>query len=255
MRMFGLMIVAVVSLTAAACNRPTSVAQPREPENEPEKVVVNAKPRVTPEEERFNKYRDEVEKQIASLDSQIEKLESSAISAASDAKGAISRQLADLYGQRDQVYDRIKELRRTASDKLHAVKPKLDEAVGTLQTTLKSAQSSVEKAVEQAKEQAAFSKTRQEFQQYQMQVQKSVEELDQKIDSLYSQANKAAKESKTALFNQVATVYKQRQAVELRLNELREASMNGWQELRTGVDRAVQELGEAVTRASEKFKS
>lgn len=256
MRMCNLLIVAVVSLTSVACNRTPSVAEPREePESPPVKVAADMTPRANPEEARFHKYRDELEKNITALDVQIEKLEASASSAAVESKAAIYQHIAHLYAQRDDVYDRMKELRRTGSEKLHAIKPTLDDAVGKLQSTLKTAQSTVEKALDQAKEQAAFSKTQQEFQQYQLKVQKTVEDLDQKIDSLLNQANKATKEAKTELFNQVATVYKQREAVRLRLNELRDSSMDGWQELRTGVDRAIQELGDAVTRASEKFKS
>lgn len=256
MRTRSLLASAAFCILLAACNRPrpAEVANeevaPRPDAGKQAKVAAQAHA-----EKQFDSYRERMEKEIEGLDQRIQTLESSAKNAAASTKKQIYKELAALCDEREVVHNKVQELRRSGVEKWQAVKPALEKTLGDLQTSLKTAQANIEKAVDQAKDGDAFSKSRQEFEQFQLKMQKVIENLDAKIDGLLAGADKAANDTKAQIYSQLSGIYEQRDAVRQHMNKLHDAGIQGWQELRGGVEQAIQNLGDAVTRAGDKFKS
>lgn len=254
MRFWDTLVFAGLLCAVTGCSREPTGATTSNGDDPPRPPQTAVNKAAQAAEERFGKYRDQLEQSINGIDEKIESLARKAGDAATETKADVYEQLAALYRQQTEVHKQMKELRRQGADKFQEVKQNLEQTLSEMQNSLKTAQAKIDEAVENNKISAAANKSRQEYEQFQAHVEKTVESLDQQIYKLLSRANEAAKETRAEIYEQAATLYQKREDVGKRLSQLRSAGIEGWQEMRAGVDQAVQNFGDAVNRAVDKFK-
>ena len=101
--------------------------------------------------------------------------------------------------------------------------------------------------------------TRQQKEEYQKKMEARLQELDSEIQQLQAKAQSSAtelKEKSKAEFNQSMEDLRNKQQVATeKLNELKSASGQAWEDIKGGVNSAMDELGKAYDRARSHFKS
>jgi predicted nuclease with TOPRIM domain len=75
-----------------------------------------------------------------------------------------------------------------------------------------------------------------------------------KIDALQAKADQAEAEQKIRYHEQIELLRTKQQQLEEKLEQLRSAGADAWEELKGGVELAWHELETAAQRAAEKFK-
>lgn len=100
--------------------------------------------------------------------------------------------------------------------------------------------------------------TQKKKEEYLQQMNARLEEFDKEIQELQNNVtSKAAmlKEESKAKFNQsMETLAEKKQAAIKKLDELKTASGESWEDIKVGVDSAMDELGKAFEQASSHFK-
>lgn len=81
-----------------------------------------------------------------------------------------------------------------------------------------------------------------------------LKEWDRKIEDLEAKAKQAKQDARSDYQNQLQTLKGKRQEAASRINEIREASEDAWQELRSGAEAAFSRMGEAMDNAISMFK-
>ncbi len=79
-------------------------------------------------------------------------------------------------------------------------------------------------------------------------------EWQAKIDVLKARADKATAEQKIKYNDEIESLRNRQRHLYKKLDELRLAGNDGWEDLKTGVEQAYQELKSAVERAGERFQ-
>ena len=99
----------------------------------------------------------------------------------------------------------------------------------------------------------------QQKEEYQKQMEAKLQDFDREIQSLQDKVKSGAsalKEDSIAKFNQsMEELSKKKQAVAEKLNELKSESGKAWEDTKSGVDNAMDELGKAYDRARSHFGS
>ncbi len=101
--------------------------------------------------------------------------------------------------------------------------------------------SQVEKKVAEAAGSAA-DYARQEKDEYVARAQKAVDQAETRIDELKARARTARTSAKKKLGRQIEAMETKRRLAERKLDELKAAGGEAWRDLRTGVDKALDDL-------------
>jgi len=88
---------------------------------------------------------------------------------------------------------------------------------------------------------------------YQQKIEARIAEWNAEMDKLRAQAKGLAAEGRIEAESRLQDLTIKKEAAEAKLAELRNAGGDAWQELKSGIDRAVRELDESVKRAASKF--
>jgi len=88
---------------------------------------------------------------------------------------------------------------------------------------------------------------------YQQKIEARIAEWNAEMDKLRAQAKGLAAEGRIEAESRLQDLTIKKEAAEAKLAELRNAGGDAWQELKSGIDRAVRELDESVKRAVSKF--
>jgi len=88
---------------------------------------------------------------------------------------------------------------------------------------------------------------------YQQKIEARIAEWNAEMDKLRAQAKRLEAEGRIEAESRLQDLTIKKEAAEVKLAELRNAGGDAWQELKSGIDRAVRELDESVKRAASKF--
>lgn len=89
---------------------------------------------------------------------------------------------------------------------------------------------------------------------YQQQLQAKLDEWNAEIEKLRAKAQGAAADSQIEYNQQVEQLERKRDEAKQKLSELQQASEGAWEHLKTGAEKAWNDLGEAVSSAKSKFQ-
>jgi uncharacterized coiled-coil DUF342 family protein len=89
---------------------------------------------------------------------------------------------------------------------------------------------------------------------YQQQLEAKLEEWQAEIDKLRAKAKGAAADSQVEYNQQIDALQSKQDEATQKLAELQEAGEGAWEQLKTGAEKAWNDLGEAVNAAKSKFR-
>jgi len=89
---------------------------------------------------------------------------------------------------------------------------------------------------------------------YQQQLQAKLDEWQAEIDKLRAKAQGAAADSQVEYNKQIEALQSKQDDAKQKLSELQQASEGGWEELKAGIEKSWNDLGEAVNAARSKFR-
>jgi TolA-binding protein len=94
----------------------------------------------------------------------------------------------------------------------------------------------------------------QQKQEYSKQAQATLDDLSKKIDQLKEQAKIAKGEALTKIQTSLADLKAKEEQAKQRLQDVRSSTGAAWEQVKTGVDKAIAELQKAYNDASSHFK-
>jgi len=89
---------------------------------------------------------------------------------------------------------------------------------------------------------------------YQQKIEAQLNEWKADIDKLKSRADQANASAQVGLYEQIDELKAKREAVAKKFEELRNASDEAWEDVKSGLDLAKESLSEAMSSASDRFK-
>jgi TolA-binding protein len=95
---------------------------------------------------------------------------------------------------------------------------------------------------------------KQDRQQYQDQVEAKLRELDREIDELKAKAEKHGKEAQKQYDQQRPELERKRKAAQQEFEKLKNSSREAWQDMKAGIDAAMDNLESAYDKAASHFK-
>jgi len=88
---------------------------------------------------------------------------------------------------------------------------------------------------------------------YQEKAEAQLREWGAKIDELKAKADKAKAEAKIEYYEQIEELRSKQEAIQLKLQKLRESGGQAWEELKPGLEHAWNDLKISVEKAVSKF--
>ena len=123
------------------------------------------------------------------------------------------------------------------------------------QTQSKPATVSKEDVKKEAKEAYDTTKayTQEQMQAFREQTEIKLNEYKEEIDKLQAKAEKMGGDAKAKADEQLTALHQKREVVAEKLKELSSSSGNAWEQLKTGIDAALEDLGNAYKKAAAEF--
>jgi len=90
-------------------------------------------------------------------------------------------------------------------------------------------------------------------QAYQQKIQAQLDEWSAEIDKLRAKADKADADAQIALNREIDNLRDKKNQAREKLDELSDASEGAWEDLKTGVEAASNQLGQALRSAQSRF--
>jgi predicted RNase H-like nuclease (RuvC/YqgF family) len=110
----------------------------------------------------------------------------------------------------------------------------------------------VKKEVKEAYD-ATRTYTQEQMQAFRKQMEIKLNEYGEKIDQLQATAEKLGEDAKTKAQQQLTALRQKRDEVSEKLKELSSSSGNAWDQLKSGIDAAMEDLGNAYKKAAAEF--
>lgn len=123
------------------------------------------------------------------------------------------------------------------------------------QTQSKPATVSKEDVKKEAKEayNATKAYTQEQMQAFRKQMETRLDEYGEKIDQLQAKAEKLGEDGKTKAQQQLTSLRQKRDEVSEKLKELGSSSGNAWEQLKSGIDAAMEDLANAYKKVVAEF--
>jgi len=123
------------------------------------------------------------------------------------------------------------------------------------QTQSKPAAVTKEDVKKEAKEAYDTTKayTQEQMQAFREQTEARLAEYEQEIDQLQAKAEKLEGDAKAKGEQQLTALRQKRDAVSKKLKELSSSSGNAWEQIKSGIDAAMEDLGNAYKKAAAEF--
>lgn len=89
---------------------------------------------------------------------------------------------------------------------------------------------------------------------YQEKAQARYDQYNAKIESLLARFNESKADTKLKIKNQFEDLTNQQHMVEEKLDQMKNAGEDAWEEMRSGIDSALDHLGDTFQQATEKLE-
>jgi nucleotide-binding universal stress UspA family protein len=199
--------------------------------------------------EKKKAYQEKIEAQLKEWGAKIEELKAKAETSKVELKIKYQKQMEDLRAKQDAVQHRLRELKESGEGAWEGLRTGLEKSLGEFRGSLDSTLSTFKEKGGEAIE--TVSKKRKV---YVDKVESQLKEWGTEIDILKAKAEKAKAEAKIKYYERIKDLRAKQESLGLKLQELKGSGGEAWEEVKTGVDKAVKELKEAFKRAKSKWK-
>ena len=107
----------------------------------------------------------------------------------------------------------------------------------------------------EAKGTAPAASVQQQKEEYQKKIETKLKEMNQELKEWKDKAKTMEKKAKVEMDEQLKTLSKKEQEVSKKVKDLRSKTGKAWEDLKTGVDSAMEDLGKAFDQVRSHFKS
>lgn len=90
--------------------------------------------------------------------------------------------------------------------------------------------------------------------EYQQKVEEKTKEWGAKLEEFKAKAEGVQAETKMQLYEEIKTLNAKQEAAQEKLHQLQKAGEDAWEDLRTGVDNALDDLSHALNAAKSKIR-
>lgn len=111
----------------------------------------------------------------------------------------------------------------------------------------------VKKEVGEAFETAAEF-TQQQKEEYQREVERRIMEIDSKLQDIETRADMLKEEARNELNKEIENLEKKKADAKQKLAQLKSATGTAWEDIKTGLDKAFEDMDEAYQKAISRFK-
>jgi len=95
--------------------------------------------------------------------------------------------------------------------------------------------------------------TQEQMQAFREQTEIKLNEYKEEFDQLQAKAEKMGGDAKAKADEQLTALHQKREVVAEKLKELRSSGENAWEQLKSGIDAAMEDLGNAYKKAAAEF--
>ena len=205
----------------------------------------------SPEEKSGKKkaYQEKIEAQLKEWSAKIEEVKAKAEKSKAQLKIKYEKQIEDLRTKQDVVQQKLRQLRESGEDTWEGLKTGMENSLDELKGSLDRALSTFKEKGEEAME--TVSKKRKVYVE---KVEAQLKEWGTEIDILKAKAEKTKAEAKIKYYEKIQDLRARQESLGLKLQELKGSGEEVWEEVKTGVDKAVKDLKEAFKRAKSRLK-
>jgi nucleotide-binding universal stress UspA family protein len=199
--------------------------------------------------EKRKAYQEKIEAQLKEWGAKIEDLKAKAQKSKAELKTKYEIQIEDLRAKQEAVQKKLREFRESGEEAWEGLKIGVEKSLEELKGSLDSALSTFKEKGGEAIE--TVSKKRKAYAE---KLEAQLKEWGTEIDILKAKAEKAKAEAKIKYYESIQDLRAKQESLGQKLQELKGPGGEAWEEVKTGVDRAVKDLKEAFKRAQSKWK-
>jgi hypothetical protein len=194
-------------------------------------------------------YQEKVEAQLKEWGAKIDDLKARAAKSKVELKTKYEKQVQDLRVKQEVVQKKLKEFRESGEEAWEGLKTgiekSLDDLKGSLDRTMSTYKEKRGETIE------AVSKKKKAYIQ---KMETQLKKWGTDIDLLKAKAEKSKAEAKIMYLKQIKELRAKQNVVKQKLHGFKESGGGAWEEVKAGVDQAVDDLKDAFVRAKSRWK-
>ncbi len=187
--------------------------------------------------------------QLDMWDKEIEKLKTSSKEEPAEVQIKYYKQIEELRLQQKSFREKLAMLGHVEDDAWEALKQDIGTYWQNFKSTFEETKKAFHEGLEEKKEEEASLKK-----SFQQKLEARLSEWDAEIEKLKAKADKVEADLKIDYYKQMGALQERRNAAKKKLEELRLAGDEAWEDLKSGVENSCAELGKAVKSAVSKFQ-
>jgi nucleotide-binding universal stress UspA family protein len=205
----------------------------------------------SPEEksEKKKAYQEKIEAQLKEWGAKIDELKARAETSKAELKTKYEKQIEDLRAKQEVVQLKLREFRESGGEAWEGLKTGMEKSLEEMKGSLDRALLTFKEKREEVMETMAKKRK-----VYVDKVEAQWKEWGTEIDILKAKAEKAKAGAKIKYYEKIQDLRARQDSLGLKLQELKGSGEEAWEEVKTGVDKAVKDLKEAFKRAKSRLK-
>jgi DNA repair exonuclease SbcCD ATPase subunit len=237
-------------LTACGDEKEPATSKPTVSSEDVKKEVTDAaKTTVAYFEARKKAYQEQVAARLEDYDKRLDELKAMAMTMRDQARTRINQKMELLQKKVASAYQKLDELKIATDNAWEGSKSRMDSALAELENAYQETNKEVKDASEES---LAYMQHQRD--EYQKQIEAQLKEYDQKLDELEVKA-RTVKQGTKALFNQKIDALREKQrTAHDELDKLSTATGKAWEDLKSGMDTAMEDLAKAYHDAVSHFE-
>jgi DNA repair exonuclease SbcCD ATPase subunit len=200
-------------------------------------------------EARKKAYQEQVAARLEDYDKKLDELKAMAMTMGDEARTRINQKMEALQKKVASAYQKLDELKMAADNAWEGSKPRMDSALAELENAYQETNKEVKDASE-----GSLAYLRRQRDEYQKQIEAQLKEYDQKLDELQVKVGAVKQEAKALLNQQIQALREKQHAAHDKLDKLSTATGKAWEDLKSGMDTAMENLAKAYHDAVSHFE-
>jgi len=245
--------VCVIMALLTACGDQKEPATSSEPSVTSEDVKKEAKDAaettMTYLEAKKREYQGQVEARLEEYDKKLDELKATAMTLGEEAQANINQKMEVLQKKMASAYQKLDDLKIAADNAWDGSKSHMDSALEEVENAY---QETKKEAMNASEESLAY--VDQQKDQYQKRIEAQLKEYDQKLDELEAKTGTVEQKARTLLEQQIQSLREKQRAAHMEWEKLSASSGKAWEDIKSGMNSAMDDLARAYHDAASHFE-